>query len=174
MKARTRHEISLYIGGVHAGDDGVVLKTLLGSCVAVCLFDPTAKVGGMNHYALPRGSGDDGERPSTRFGVHAMELLMRAMRERGAAPHRLVAKVFGGSRVLEIGESAGDVARRNIEFAHHVLDAEGIGIVAEDVGGRHARQIRFHTDSGRVFVKAIRPPELSAYLADEPRRIRHG
>jgi chemotaxis receptor (MCP) glutamine deamidase CheD len=174
MKARTRQEISLYIGGVRASGDGVVLKTLLGSCVAVCLFDPTVRVGGMNHFALPRGSGDDGERRSARFGVHAMELLMRAMCERGAEPRRLMAKVFGGSRILEIGASAGDVARRNIEFAHDVLEAEGIDIVAEDVGGRHARQVRFHTDSGRVFVKAIRSPQLAAYIADAPRRVRHG
>jgi chemotaxis protein CheD len=103
-----------------------------------------------------------------------MELLIRAMRERGAVPARLVAKVFGGSRLLEIGESAGDVAQRNIQFARHTLGAEGIRIVAEDVGGRHARQIRFHTDNGRVFVKTIRRPELAAYLDDGPRRRRHG
>jgi chemotaxis receptor (MCP) glutamine deamidase CheD len=173
MRPQVRHEVPLYIGGVHASSDGVVLKTLLGSCVAVCLFDPAARVGGMNHFALPRAAGH-GERRSARFGVDAMELLMRAMQERGAARKRLIAKVFGGSRVLEIGESAGDVAQRNIQFARHALGAEGICIVAEDVGGRHARQVRFHTDSGRAFVKSIRPLQLAAYLADKPRRGCHG
>ncbi len=172
MRVRARDEVALCIGGVHVSGDGVVLKTLLGSCVSVCLFDPVTRVGGMNHFALPRAS--HGERPSARFGATAMELLMQAMHAHGARPERLVAKIFGGSRVLEIGASGRDVAQRNVQFARQILEAEGIGVVAEDVGGRYARQIRFHTDSGRVFVRAIRPVQLAAYLAEEPRRSRHG
>jgi chemotaxis protein CheD len=172
MKPRARNEIALYIGGVHASADGVVLTTLLGSCVAVCLFDPAVKVGGMNHFALP-GAAGDGERTAARFGIDAMALLIQAMRQRGAAPRRLVAKVFGGSRILDIRGSAGDIAERNVAFARHALGAAGIGIVAEDMGGRHARQLRFHTDSGRAFVKAVHSAQLAAGLADPSQGRRH-
>jgi len=109
-------EVTIHIGGVYASERPTIIKTLLGSCVAVCLHDPERAVGGMNHFMLPRGDGDDAE--AGRFGVHAMDLLIGAIMKAGGDRRRLVAKVFGGAHVLEISGSVVDVPRRNIDFKH--------------------------------------------------------
>src|SRR5438132_1489223 len=113
-------EVTIHIGGVYASERPTIIKTLLGSCVAVCLHDPERAVGGMNHFMLPRGDGDDAE--AGRFGVHAMDLLIGAIMKAGGDRRRLVAKVFGGANVLELSGSVVDVPRRNIDFARPFLE----------------------------------------------------
>ncbi len=147
----TAKEVVLYLGDVHVTHEPTLVKTLLGSCVAVCLYDPLRAVGGMNHFMLPRGRDDDGA--STRFGMPAMEALIGGLIDLGGSPRRFVAKVFGGAHVLDIDESAAGVPQQNIAFVRDFLQAGGIPIVAEDLGGYVARHVHFHTASGRVFVK---------------------
>lgn len=144
-------EVTLYLGDVHVAHEPTRVKTLLGSCIAVCLYDPLRGVGGMNHFMLPRGRDDDGASP--RFGVPAMEALIGALIGLGGSPRRFAAKVFGGAHVLDIEESAGGVPQQNIAFVRGFLEAGGIPIVAEDVGGHAARHVHFETATGRVFVK---------------------
>jgi chemotaxis receptor (MCP) glutamine deamidase CheD len=154
-------EVRIYIGGLHASERPTVIKTLLGSCVAVCLYDPLQGVGGMNHFMLPRGNaaGDD----ALRFGVHAMDSLIGATMKVGGDRRRFVAKVFGGAHVLDLETPLGDVPRRNIDFVREFLEDDGIPVVGADVGGCHPRHVHFHTDSGRAFVKRV--------LAARPRLI---
>jgi chemotaxis receptor (MCP) glutamine deamidase CheD len=147
-------DVTLYIGGVYASPLPAVVKTLLGSCVAVCFYDPVARVGGMNHFMLPRGSGGDGDL-STRFGVHAMDSLIGATMKAGGDRRRFVAKVFGGAHVLAVAETPGGVPRQNIDFVQDFLEAEGFPMLASDVGGYWPRQIVFHTATGRAFVKRV-------------------
>ena len=144
-------EVTLYLGDVHAACEPTLIKTLLGSCVSVCLYDPLRRVAGMNHFMLPQSPGEDGA--SARFGVPAMENLIGALIDLGGSPRRFVAKVFGGAHVLDIEEPVAAVTQQNIEFARSVLAAGGIPIVAEDVGGSVARHVHFHSDTGRVFIK---------------------
>ena len=144
-------EVTLYLGDVHAAFEPTLVKTLLGSCVSVCLYDPLRRLGGMNHFLLPQSPGEDGA--STRFGVPAMENLIGALIDLGASPRRLVAKMFGGAHVLDIEEPVTAVPQQNIEFARTVLASGGIPIIAEDVGGSIARHLHFHSHTGRVFVK---------------------
>lgn len=144
-------EVTLYLGDVHATPEPTVVKTLLGSCIAVCLYDPLRGVGGMNHFMLPHSGGEDGA--STRFGVPAMEALVGALIDLGGSPRRFVAKVFGGAHVLDIVESVAGVPQQNIEFARRFLDTGGIPVLAEDVGGYGPRHVHFHTATGRVFLK---------------------
>lgn len=147
-------EITIAIGGVHASGRPIVIKTLLGSCIAVCLHDPMCGVGGMNHFMLPRGNGN-GDDP-TRFGVHAMDCLIGATMKAGGERSRFVAKVFGGASVLDLEGAIADVPRRNIDFILAFLEDEGIPLLSTDVGGRCARQVHFHTETGRAFVKRMR------------------
>ena len=147
-------EVTIHIGGVYASERPTIIKTLLGSCVAVCLHDPQRAVGGMNHFMLPRGDGDDAE--AGRFGVHAMDLLIGAIMKAGGDRRRLVAKVFGGANVLDLSGPVVDVPRRNIDFAKTFLEEEGIPVLSAAVGGRYPRHVYFHTDSGRAFVKHVR------------------
>src|SRR5262249_26309622 len=109
-------EITLHVGGVHASAEPTMIKTLLGSCVAVCLWDECARVGGMNHFLLPDGRPDGPRDEATRFGVHAMDCLVGEMLKLGADPRRIIAKVFGGASVLALAGSAASVPQANVAF----------------------------------------------------------
>ncbi len=128
-----------------SADPDVVLSTLLGSCVAACLYDPQAHVGGLNHFLLPEGSGDATE--NVRYGVNAMELLINDLLQMGAARPRLEAKLFGGARLLS---GVSDIGQRNIAFAERFLHSEGIRCSGSSLGGESARRIRFWPATGRA------------------------
>ena len=130
---------SIHIGGVFASHQPAVVRTVLGSCIAVCLRDPSAGVGGMNHFMLPC-SGEN-EAVSARYGIHAMELLINACMREGADRRKLEAKVFGGGHVLKIRESDDNVPRSNIRFALQFLETENIPIITRDLGGYEPREV---------------------------------
>jgi len=135
-----------------AVDDGTALVTVLGSCVAACLRDPLLRIGGMNHFMLPDGNADGGA--PARYGSHAMELLINDLLKRGASRRRLEAKVFGGANVLR-GFTSNPVGSRNADFIGAYLDAEGIPVLASDLGGIHPRKIWFFPDTGRVMLQRL-------------------
>lgn len=135
-----------------AVDDGTALVTVLGSCVAACLRDPLLRIGGMNHFMLPDGSALDGA--PARYGSHAMELLINDLLKRGASRRRLEAKVFGGANVLR-GFTSNPVGSRNAAFINGYLEAEGIPVLASDLGGIHPRKIWFFPDTGRVMLQRL-------------------
>jgi chemotaxis protein CheD len=130
------------------------VTTILGSCVAVCLWDPARKVGGINHYLLPEGPGAS-ERPA-RFGTHATGLLIKELLALGCNRRNLRAKIFGGACVLGTArQDASHLGLRNIDVARLVLKEEGIPIVVEDVGGDRGRKLMFQTDDGDTMVKVL-------------------
>jgi len=133
-------------------DEPVALVTLLGSCVAACLYDPLPGLGGMNHFMLPGGHGDDGK--PARYGVNAMELLINGLLKRGANRRRLQAKVFGGGNVLS-GFHSDPIGTRNARFVLDYLGAEGIPVLAQDLGDNQARKVGFFPRTGRSLVKRL-------------------
>jgi chemotaxis receptor (MCP) glutamine deamidase CheD len=151
--APSLNEMTIHIGGVHASAEPVIIRTLLGSCIAVCLWDRARNIGGMNHFLLP--SGDSLEGDPGRFGVHAMDRLIGAMMKLGADRRQLVAKVFGGAHVLDIAESDTGVPQRNIAFIRDFLEYDRIPVAAEDVGGHQPRDVRFYTATHRVRVRRV-------------------
>lgn len=150
-----RDEVTLYVGDLHAAARPTVVCTLLGSCIAACLWDPVSRVGGMNHFMLPRAPRPRRAEPS-HFGVHAMELLVAAVVRAGADRRRLRAKLFGGGHVLDLPLGDASVPQQNVAFALEYCRAEGLDLVSLDVGGRVARQVRFQTDTGRAWVRRLR------------------
>jgi chemotaxis protein methyltransferase CheR len=144
-------------GELHASEKPTVVRTLLGSCVAACLFDPIARVGGMNHFMLPGRGAEDAPEPvrtaPARFGVHAMELLINALLRLGADRRRLAAKVFGAGHVLR--STARGVADANAQFALEFLATEGISVVAQRLGGESPTMVYFHTDTGKALVRVV-------------------
>jgi chemotaxis protein CheD len=128
-----------------------VLTTILGSCIAACIRDPRSGIGGMNHFLLPEGSGED--RNAQRFGVNAMEILINGILSRGGERSRLEAKLFGGANVVAVLSSVGS---RNAEFAKRFLNDEGIALVGGSVGGPSPRRIQFSPASGRARQLAVR------------------
>lgn len=167
---------SIHIGGVFASKSPAVVRTVLGSCISVCLRDPYSQVGGMNHFMLPAGNGE--EASSARYGVHAMELLINECMQRGADRRLMEAKVFGGGHVLKIRETDGNVPQSNIRFATDFLTLESIPVVSKDIGGYSAREIYFFTDSGKILLKRLAStsrdaqPELERIEREEREQFR--
>lgn len=154
-------------GECHVSDDpDVVLTTILGSCVAACIRDPQAGVGGMNHFLLP---GDANRSPSSeaeRYGAYLMEVLVNGLLRRGASRHRLEAKLFGGASVVK---SLSPIGRLNAEFAKRFLATEGIRIVSESLGDERGRRVEYRPVSGQarqLFVEA--PTEIVEPVVPPP------
>lgn len=126
------------------------VTTILGSCVAVCLHDPIARIGGMNHILLPEDTG--GAASGASFGVNAMELLINGIIKHGGARGRLVAKVFGGGRMVA---GLSDVGALNSQFVRTFLEAENIACIGESTGGTKGRRIEFWPYSGKARQKRM-------------------
>jgi chemotaxis protein CheD len=128
------------------------VATLLGSCVAVCFYDPKFRLAGMNHFLLPsRASSTLADEDIVLNGDFAMEVLVNAMLAKGARKERLVAKAFGGGNIVSSINMA--IGERNAEFAREWLDREGIRLMASDFGGPWSRKVIFDPVSGEVFCR---------------------
>ena len=144
-------------GEYFATDKDMVLVTVLGSCVAACIRDTRAGVGGMNHFMLPRSEKDPASpvSMSARYGTFAMEILINQLIKMGARRETMEAKVFGGGNVLR-GFSVNNIGESNANFVMEYLHNEGIRVAAEDMLGVHPRKIYYFPASGKVMVKKIR------------------
>ena len=152
---------------VVSDDPNAILVTLLGSCVAACMRDPVAGVGGLNHVLLP---GDDSNRSDQMsHGVHAMELLVNGLLARGARRERLEAKIFGGAKMVQ---GLTDVGNQNGLFAERFLQREGIPIVSSSLGGEQARRIQYWPVSGRVRQLFVEKQANTVFEAERKRPVR--
>ncbi len=154
--------VSLSPAEYYASAESVTISTLLGSCVAACLFDPVKQIVGMNHFLLgnrryaremPLSATEAG-----RYGVHAMELLINEMMRLGASRASLRAKAFGGATIMSSRAEAGNflcVGEINARFIREFLANEGIPLLAEDLGGPKGRVIHFSNGDYAVFVRKI-------------------
>lgn len=127
-----------------------MVTTVLGSCVAVCLFDETLGIGGINHYMLPFWNGK--ELASPKYGNIAIESLVKKIERLGSKRENLVAKVFGGANQLDHKLGVG---QRNIKIAEELLVDLKIKVVAKSLGGHKGRKLNFNTSTGEVFMKFI-------------------
>ncbi|MGC9955074.1 MAG: chemotaxis protein CheD [Rhizomicrobium sp.] len=140
----------------------IVLTTTLGSCVATCMRDPVARIGGMNHFLLPHRqelAGSD----AVRYGAYAMEVLINDLLRAGCNHHRLEAKLFGGAR---LHDGLPDIGEQNVAFAEHFLRHEGITLLNGSVRGEHARRIQFWPVSGRVRQLALSGNETAIFESE--------
>lgn len=168
--------VTIHIGGVHVSKKAVRIQTLLGSCVAACLFDGSTKIGGMNHFLLPGAL--DGSDLSSRYGINAMEILINEMMKAGANRKRLQAKVFGGANIFRANHELMAVGNRNIQFIREFLDTEEIPIVNERLGGNDGLIVHFYAYTFEVFVKRVsmeafkhKEKEESAFLKKAAREM---
>jgi len=148
-------------GEYFVDDQDILIMTTLGSCIAACLWDRNAGIGGLNHFMLPEGSDDSG-----RYGSYAMELLINEMLKRGAARSGLEAKVFGGGAVIS-GMNTINVGERNTAFVLDYLRTERITVVSKDVLDIYPRKVCFMPASGKAMVKRLAPTSAAALLAQE-------
>ena len=143
----------LFPSNLYVSKEPFAIQTILGSCIAVCLHDPTLKYGGMNHYMVPLWNGQGLESP--RCGNIAIDMLIRKMIQLGSHKENLIAKVFGGASTLAMPNTAFSIGEGNIEIAQAMFDTYRIRIVATNVGGIQGRKIVFNTATGLVMMKYI-------------------
>jgi chemotaxis receptor (MCP) glutamine deamidase CheD len=161
--AASLREVALLSGGIHASREPSSVRTLLGSCVAVCLHDPVSRVGGMNHFMLPDVA--PVSLASAACGVHAMELLINELMKLGAQRQRLLARVFGAANVLRNGRLG--VPEANARFALEFLVRERIQVIEKRVGGQQPMRVTFLTHTGEARVRAVGEERERAAQNDE-------
>ena len=141
--------------------EDILIMTTLGSCIAACLWDREARIGGMNHFMLPEGDAGSG-----RYGSYAMELLINEMMKQGATRATMEAKVFGGGQVIE-GMNSMNIGERNTAFVVDYLKTERIPIMSKDVLGVHPRKVCFLPASGKAMVKRLAATNPAALAAQD-------
>lgn len=156
-----RNEHYLYPGQLFAHRDAYTVTTVLGSCVAICLWDPVLRAGGINHYMLPLWNGEG--LPSPRYGNIAIQKLIEKMLALGCRKENLRTKVFGGGAVLQTTSGLLNVGERNIMIAQDILADEKLPILSSDVGGTLGRKLLFYTETGEVLIRKIRSSHVPRY-----------
>ncbi len=148
-------------GEYFVDNEDLLVMTTLGSCIAACLWDRHAQIGGMNHFMLPEGQGDSG-----RYGSFAMELLINEMMKRGASKGRMEAKIFGGGAVIA-GMNTINVGERNTNFVLDYLKTERIPVVSKDVMDVYPRKVCFLPRSGKAMVKRLAAANADALVQQD-------
>jgi chemotaxis protein CheD len=150
-------------GEYYVSSEDVLITTVLGSCIAACIWDSRARAGGMNHFMLPEGDGIDG---LGRYGSHAMEMLINGLIKKGARRESMQAKVFGGAHVMA-GLTTLNVGERNTRFVLDYLATERIPVVSQDVLDIHPRKVCFFPVSGRAMVKRLAHSQSETLVVEE-------
>jgi len=145
-----------------------MVTTMLGSCIAACVHDPAAHVGGMNHFLLPGAPDSTAVRAPCRYGGAAMDRLLEAVAEAGGQRDRLEVKLFGGARVIEAGR---DIGAENAAFALAYVARAGLTLTGQDLGGTLGRRVMFFPATGRAYRRFMRVD--SAGVDNEIRQWRH-
>ncbi|MCC5927709.1 MAG: chemotaxis protein CheD [Cyclobacteriaceae bacterium] len=144
----------LYPEGIMVSSTPITIHTVLGSCISVVLYDAKNNIGGINHYMLPFWNGQGLATP--RYGNIAIQKLYEKMLKKGASTNHLIAKVFGGSEVLQKGsEGHFRIGERNAELAVKTLQILKIPVKGQSLGGKYGRKIIFDTGSGVVQMKFL-------------------
>ncbi|WP_298832543.1 chemoreceptor glutamine deamidase CheD [uncultured Piscinibacter sp.] len=156
--------VKILPGEYFVHDEDILVMTTLGSCIAACLWDRNARIGGMNHFMLPESGG--GMLDSGRYGSYAMELLINELLKRGATRTTLEAKVFGGGQVIS-GMNTMNVGERNTSFVLDYLKTERIPVVSKDVMDAYPRKVCFLPHCGKAMVKRLSPANPEALVAQD-------
>lgn len=149
-----RQRVYLVPGSLHASADAAQVSTILGSCVAVCLWDQKLRIGGMNHFLL--AAGREGNGSSMRFGDVATAELLKRLLALGSARRDLIAKIFGGAALFRTPEQySSSLGAKNVESALVMMENARIPVVAQDTGGSSGRKVIFNTDDGAAWSRQV-------------------
>jgi len=158
----------LYVrqGEVRVSDQAsACFSTVLGSCVAACMYDPIRRIGGMNHFLLP--GADPKARDNIKYGLHLMEQLINTMMREGALKSRLRVHLFGGANVMPSLTGIGD---SNASFARKFVADEHLTLAGADLGGTLGRRVHFEPDHGKVSVRLVKDFMRDEKPPQAPRR----
>ncbi len=163
----------IHPGEYYVSEDDEFIGTLLGSCVAVCLFDEEKSIAGMNHFMLPgKISGNDifSDR-SARYGITAINKLIESMKQNGASGKDLAAKIFGGGHVMSAGGESVTIPDENVKLARVMMEIEDIPIKDQDVGGNFTRKLLMDVKTGKVYLKKTDKTEILKTVNERDRQF---
>ena len=153
MNDKIREDYFLNPGELIFSKKPIVVKTVLGSCVAVCLYDQKLKIGGMCHYLLPSSPSKDSH--STKYGNVAIYLLLSKFKENGSEREDLIATIAGGAFVVFDENEIFFIGDRNIDVALDIIKKEKIKIKQMFTGGDHGKKLLFNTGTNRIIIEHI-------------------
>lgn len=167
LKGQSYH---LYPGEILVSKKDLTINTVLGSCVAVCLWDKNKKIGGMNHIMLPRSP--EGEFVTSRYGNVATFLLLDMFIKAGANKNVIQTRIFGGASALwknskDNNKSVLDVGAKNIEITKRVLKKLNLSIDANDIGGHIGRKISFDLNTGVIKMQYLKRFDFKKEIKDD-------
>lgn len=145
--------VRIQTGGLYVSAEPCSVRTVLGSCIAACVYDPAVGVGGMNHFMLPGQCAPCSE--PFRYGASAMDQLLSKILALGGKRARLQAKVFGAAHVLRLDARSLQVPYANAKFARDYLAEANIPVIAHQVGGSRPLDVSFETHTGSARVRAF-------------------
>lgn len=154
ISAVALQQVYLHAGQTCASRDPLLLSMILGSCVAVCLFDHQLSIGGATHFLLPEWQHAEGQ-PSSRYGNVAIQVLIEQLKSLGCKTANLSAKIFGGACMFQSLRDAPHIGSRNAAIAAELLREFSLPVIAKDVGGERGRKIRMWTNTGEVVVELV-------------------
>jgi len=150
------NQIHVAIGAVVVSvDQETELNTFVGSCVALCLYDPYAKIGGMSHIMLPKnGIGKSNHNESGKYADQAIEITIKMMIEKGADAKRIKASIAGGAKIFstESGESIFNVGEKNTASIKEILREKRIPLISSHVGMTYGRWVKLDINTGKMTV----------------------
>ncbi len=167
--------ISLNIGDIAVSREPVIMETILGSCVAVCLWDTSHHIGGLNHYLVPTGRGA-AEQPNL-YGINSVRSLIEQTLRVGADIRSLQARIFGGGSIMKSLEDIFTIGAANVQIAREILAEYGIPVIQDFVGAECGIRISFKTSNGAVAVTCFdqesgrRYQDYFQHLADSKREL---
>lgn len=132
-----------------------ILRTILGSCIGICIYDPQTRVGGLSHIMLP--SSKKNSINPRKYADTAIPILLSEMMDAGALRDSMIAKIIGGAAMFKHSENSfmGDIGRNNIATVQQILSESSIRIVSDDLGGDYGRTIDFYLETGEIKIKTI-------------------
>ena len=149
-------DIFLQPGEFYFGDAETRIRTLLGSCVAITMWHPKKKIGGMCHYMLPFRKKDAGHALDGKYAEDALKLFLHEIRASHTHPHDYEIKMFGGGNQFpEHGNKVFAIPDRNIQVGRKLLEQHGFHVKSEHLGGVGHRNVMFDVWSGDVWVKHV-------------------
>ncbi|HBE80225.1 MAG TPA: chemotaxis protein CheD [Firmicutes bacterium] len=155
MILEDRNITTIYSGEYYISDDPhVVIYTLLGSCIAVCLYDELNCIGGMNHFMLPQAVEGQHLKEGC-YGLQSLELMIKDLLNQGARYQNLKAKIFGGGKMVGFSSQKNDISLANIRFALKYLESKQIPIIAKELGGTLGRKIYYVLADHSVYVQRL-------------------
>lgn len=176
IKNRSKYNKPIHViqaGEFYASDKDELIGTLLGSCVAVCLFDNTIQLSGMNHFMLPGKifKEDIFKDESANYGITAIKKLILKMENMGSKKENMVAKIFGGGTMFQFEKKIIRVPDDNVRLAKIFLEIEDIPIIMSDVGNEYTRKIMMEVQTGKVYLKKSTNKESIEKLKKDEEQI---